>query len=69
MDVFKRPGKSFELQVMGTFEVSDGKIRAWRDYFDQKQFTSRISNEEKSRRCRESALQQAAKGVQMIAAG
>jgi len=27
---------------MGTFEVSDGKIRAWRDYFDLNQFTSRM---------------------------
>jgi limonene-1,2-epoxide hydrolase len=35
VDVFRLPGKSFELQVMGTFEVRDGKINAWRDYFDQ----------------------------------
>src|SRR6266850_7380418 len=42
VDVFRLPGKSFELQVMGTFEVSDGKIHAWRDYFDQNQFTSRM---------------------------
>ena len=42
VDVFKLPNKSFELQVMGTFEVSDGKIKAWRDYFDQNQFTSRM---------------------------
>jgi len=42
VDVFKLPGKSFELQVMGTFEVRDGKINAWRDYFDQNQFTSRM---------------------------
>jgi limonene-1,2-epoxide hydrolase len=41
LDVFKLPDKSFELPVMGTFEVSDGKIRAWRDYFDMNQFTSR----------------------------
>jgi limonene-1,2-epoxide hydrolase len=27
---------------MGTFEVRDGKINAWRDYFDQNQFTSRM---------------------------
>ena len=40
VDVFKLPGKSFELPVMGTFEVSDGKINAWRDYFDMNQFTS-----------------------------
>jgi limonene-1,2-epoxide hydrolase len=42
VDVFKLPNKSFDLQVMGTFEVSDGKIKAWRDYFDQNQFTSRM---------------------------
>jgi limonene-1,2-epoxide hydrolase len=42
VDVFRLPGKSFELQVMGTFEVRDGKIKAWRDYFDQNQFTSRM---------------------------
>ena len=41
VDVFKLPGKSFELQVMGTFEIRDGKISAWRDYFDLNQFTSR----------------------------
>src|SRR5690242_39964 len=42
VDVFKLPGKSFELPVMGTFEVKDGKISAWRDYFDMNQFTSRV---------------------------
>ncbi|GAB3001944.1 nuclear transport factor 2 family protein [Amycolatopsis acidiphila] len=42
VDVFTLPGKSFELPVMGTFEVDDGKIKAWRDYFDTNQFTSRM---------------------------
>lgn len=42
VDVFKLRDKSFELPVMGTFEVSDGKISAWRDYFDMNQFTSRM---------------------------
>ena len=42
VDVFTLPGKSFELPVMGTFEVKDGKINAWRDYFDAAQFTSRM---------------------------
>ena len=42
VDVFTLPGKSFELPVMGTFEVRDGKINAWRDYFDMNQFTSRM---------------------------
>jgi limonene-1,2-epoxide hydrolase len=42
VDVFKLSDKLFELQVMGTFEVSGGKISAWRDYFDMNQFTSRM---------------------------
>ena len=42
VDVFTLPGRSFELKVMGTFEVSGGKISAWRDYFDMNQFTSRM---------------------------
>jgi limonene-1,2-epoxide hydrolase len=42
VDKFKMPGKSFELQVMGTFVVSDGKISAWRDYFDMDQFATRM---------------------------
>lgn len=42
VDVFKLPDRSFELPVMGTFEVRDGKINAWRDYFDLSQFTSRM---------------------------
>jgi limonene-1,2-epoxide hydrolase len=42
VDVFKLPDKSFELPVMGTFELSDGKINAWRDYFDLNQFTSQM---------------------------
>ena len=42
VDVFKLPDKSIELPVMGTFEVRDGKIVAWRDYFDMNQFTSQM---------------------------
>ncbi len=33
------------LPVMGTFEVRDGKIRAWRDYFDMAQVTKMFSPE------------------------
>jgi limonene-1,2-epoxide hydrolase len=29
---------------MGTFEISGGKINAWRDYFDMNQFTSRMGS-------------------------
>ena len=42
VDVFKLRDKTFEVPVMGTFEVSDGKINAWRDYFDLNQFTSQM---------------------------
>jgi limonene-1,2-epoxide hydrolase len=42
VDVFKLSSNSFELPVMGVFEVNDGKITAWRDYFDMGQFTSRM---------------------------
>ena len=42
VDAFRLPNKSFELPVMGTFEVANGKIKAWRDYFDLNQFTTRM---------------------------
>lgn len=29
-----RDGKHVDLPVVGVFEIVDGKIRAWRDYFD-----------------------------------
>ena len=31
-------GKPVELPVAGVFEISGGKIRAWRDYFDMQMF-------------------------------
>ena len=43
-DVFKLSDTSFGLPVMGTFEVRDGKINAWRDYFDTNQFTSQMGD-------------------------
>ena len=42
VDVFTLQDRSFELPVMGTFEVRDGKIKAWRDYFHTGQFTARM---------------------------
>jgi limonene-1,2-epoxide hydrolase len=41
-DVFKVAGRSFELPVMGAFEIDGDKIQAWRDYFDTNQFTARM---------------------------
>ena len=42
VDVFHLPGKTIELPVMGTFEVKDGKIAAWLDYFDMQQFMNQM---------------------------
>jgi limonene-1,2-epoxide hydrolase len=39
VDRFEIAGKKIELPVMGTFEVQDGKIAAWRDYFDMAAWT------------------------------
>ncbi len=34
-DVMRRQdGSEFDLPVMGVFEVRDGRIASWRDYFD-----------------------------------
>jgi limonene-1,2-epoxide hydrolase len=40
IDTFTPPGKKpYGLPVAGAFEVKNGKIVAWRDYFCMKQFT------------------------------
>ena len=38
IDRFVIGGKTVELPVMGAFEVRDGKIAAWRDYFDMQTY-------------------------------
>ena len=43
VDVFVMPSKRIEIPVMGSFEVHDGKIRAWRDYFDLNMFMSQLA--------------------------
>ncbi len=40
VDTFVRPLGAIGLPVMGTFELADGKITAWRDYFDMVQVTA-----------------------------
>jgi limonene-1,2-epoxide hydrolase len=42
VDVFTLPGVTVELPVAGVFELRDGLIAAWRDYFDLNQFTSQL---------------------------
>ena len=44
LDKFKMShGKDVAVPVMGTFEIRDGKISAWRDYFDLATFASQMS--------------------------
>jgi limonene-1,2-epoxide hydrolase len=43
VDRFVIAGKRIEIPVMGTFEVeADGRISAWRDYFDMAQFMKQM---------------------------
>ncbi|MFL6205697.1 MAG: limonene-1,2-epoxide hydrolase family protein [Acidimicrobiales bacterium] len=41
-DIFTFANGEIDLPVMGAFEVTDGKITAWRDYFDMNQFMSQM---------------------------
>lgn len=45
VDHFIRPEGKVSLPVMGIFEVRDGSIVAWRDYFDLKQFASALAEQ------------------------
>ena len=41
-DRFEIGGRWVELPVMGSFELREGKITAWRDYFDLAQFQRQL---------------------------
>ncbi len=36
-------GKKLAIKVVGIFELSGGKIAAWRDYFDMKEFEAQMA--------------------------
>jgi limonene-1,2-epoxide hydrolase len=38
-DYLQMGGNDVALPVVGVFELQDGKIKAWRDYFDMGQFS------------------------------
>ncbi|HEX5614281.1 MAG TPA: limonene-1,2-epoxide hydrolase family protein [Acidimicrobiia bacterium] len=42
LDIFTFANGRIELPVMGTFEIADGRIIEWRDYFDLQQYMSQI---------------------------
>jgi len=41
-DRFQIGDHTITLPVMGVFELADGKINAWRDYFDMNQYMSQL---------------------------
>lgn len=43
VDHFIRPERTVSLPVMGIFEIREGLITAWRDYFDLNQFASAVA--------------------------
>ena len=43
VDRFTAGGKKVEVPVVGVFELRDGKIAAWRDYFDMAQFQKQMA--------------------------
>lgn len=43
VDYWSSDGRSATLRVAGVFEVRDGVIAAWRDYFDGNEFASQLS--------------------------
>jgi limonene-1,2-epoxide hydrolase len=42
-DRFRIGDRWMEAGVMGVFELRDGRIQAWRDYFDMAQFQKAMS--------------------------
>ena len=44
LDRFLINGKWMEIPVMGTFELRDGLIARWRDYFDSAQFQTAMAS-------------------------
>jgi limonene-1,2-epoxide hydrolase len=43
VDKFRINGQWLELPVMGTFEIRNGKIAKWRDYFDLGQYQTQMA--------------------------
>lgn len=43
VDTFAFGNKTLAVPVMGTFELADGKIAKWRDYFDLRDFETQMA--------------------------
>jgi len=42
VDIIVKNGETKNLKLMGTFEIENGKIKVWRDYFDLAQLRSNL---------------------------
>lgn len=42
LDIIDLGDRRVELRIMGIFELSDGRITAWRDYFDLAQYRQQM---------------------------
>lgn len=45
LDKFVMGGRDVELPVAGVFEIRDGKIAAWRDYFDMRTWSRQTAGQ------------------------
>jgi limonene-1,2-epoxide hydrolase len=45
VDYVRLGGKTAGLRIAGVFEVHNGVITGWRDYFDPKEFGAQLSGE------------------------
>ena len=45
VDYVRLGGKTARLRIAGVFEVHDGVITGWRDYFDAKEFGAQLSTD------------------------
>ena len=45
-DRFQIGTHTITLRVMGVFELADGKITHWRDYFDMNQYLAQLPQQE-----------------------
>jgi limonene-1,2-epoxide hydrolase len=45
VDYLRLGGKTANLRIAGVFEVHDGVITGWRDYFDPKEFGAQLSTD------------------------
>lgn len=41
-DTFRMADHTITMRVMGVFELADGKITAWRDYFDLNEYLGQL---------------------------